>query len=506
MSHSLNAQARDARDVRVGMRVETGLFLGLLLLFFAIRVTNLHYNTLFVDEAIYVQVGDRLWAGIPQDAMSWMHGSYLYPLLASFANSLGGQVGVRVLSALLITLAGAVVFFVARRLFNQTSAWWTLVIFGFTPISISMGQYGVYDALAVPFLAVAMYAIARAAQAPRRSENAYLAIAGFSFVGGVLSKYFLVLYLPALLLFGLLLYNARHRAKLPLFVGFLGNVLLWLSLFVITYWNDLSQLISGGYGVRGGSRLQIVSNIWREIGFVSVIALFGVYWLVRSWRGLSHWRLRSMFIVELFVLSMFAAPIYHIATGNVNAAWKHTIFSLVFLAPLAGYGVANSIELLRQRSSRSIIFHVLSLGVVLFCTSWLLNFTLDRNWGFQHSWPSAAQHVAYIQKLDSAPQRVLAEGAQIFSYYNHDTVNPKTQWQDTWFLSYKGLDGTPAMQQAIRDGWFDVVFLNDYYTPGLRATLQPVLEQSGYRLGLQTSETLSDGDIIQNDVYVRSSK
>ena len=81
MTQSFNAQIPHDQGIKLRISLDTVLFLLLLLIIFFIRITNLNYNTLFVDEAIYATVGKNVWSGVlSQNATSWMYGSYLYPL------------------------------------------------------------------------------------------------------------------------------------------------------------------------------------------------------------------------------------------------------------------------------------------------------------------------------------------------------------------------------------------------------------------------------------------
>jgi hypothetical protein len=152
------------RSLIVRLRLDQLLVCVLLPLLFAVRVFNLEYNTLFVDEAIYAVVGRDLLAGIRDPSpLGWMYGSYLYPALAGLMNELGGVIGLRALSALFSTLAAAFVYLATVRLFGGEPAVWATVIFGLTAISINTGQFAVYDAPVIPALAAAFYLIVRAA-------------------------------------------------------------------------------------------------------------------------------------------------------------------------------------------------------------------------------------------------------------------------------------------------------------------------------------------------------
>ena len=99
------------RPLIANLRLDHVLFMVLLAVVFGIRIVDLSYNTLFVDEAIYATVGRDVLAGTTgQSALGWMYGSYLYPALAGFVDQLFGEVGLRMASALLSTGATALVY------------------------------------------------------------------------------------------------------------------------------------------------------------------------------------------------------------------------------------------------------------------------------------------------------------------------------------------------------------------------------------------------------------
>src|SRR5574341_6599 len=106
MTTIAQAKFESIPKVRPLINLEAGLAVFLLGIVFAIRITNLHYNTLFVDEAIYATVGREILSGHDlQASASWMFGSYLYPIVAALTNSAAGVVGMRGLSAVLSTVS-----------------------------------------------------------------------------------------------------------------------------------------------------------------------------------------------------------------------------------------------------------------------------------------------------------------------------------------------------------------------------------------------------------------
>jgi len=514
MTQSFSTQIPQDQGIKLRISLHTVLFLFLLLIIFAIRITNLNYNTLFIDEAIYATVGKNVLSNVlSQNATSWMYGSYLYPIIAATASYLTGAVsGLRGLSAILSTIAAIFVYLVTVRLFDKPSALWAMLIFGLTAISIDIGQYAVYDVPAVSLLAIALYCLIRATPVSGVKESIYLLTAALSFILATLSKYFVGLYLPTLVLIGLAYHLFRRKPVYPLVTKFIGPIGLSLGLYIYFYRHDLLILFSGEFGVQSGARWMIFQDIWSELGVVSVGAVVGAYFFLsksvfrsgsRSKRELGLWVL----LILCLAICLFAAPLYHLVTANLHAAWKHTIYSLIFLSPLAGHGCAAVIAQVRLYQGRwAIPCRVVGAAVTALGLIWFVNYSLDRNWGFQNNWPNVSGVIAYLRTQGLTNEDlVLAEGAHIYEYYFDFGPAHRSVWQDTWYMEYNGRQGPEAMAAAIMDRWFDFVVLDDYYTPGMRQTLEPALSEAGYIVGYEETQSLGTGQNILIRVYVLSS-
>lgn len=505
-----HAQLTQERGRKLQVSVDAALFFVLLAIIFAIRVTNIRYNTLFVDEAIYVTIGkDALSGMLDRSVNTWVYGSYLYPVLAAVADAVGGDIALRGLSALLSTSAAVFVFLTARRLFDQQTALWAMLIFGLADVSLELGQYAVYDTLAVCLLTASLYYLIRAASFPRTNETVNLLAAGFCFTLATFSKYLSVLYLPAMLCLGLILYLLRRRPTSPLFSKFLGAAILPFGLYAFIYYQDLIILLSGNFGVQLDDPWAIIQIIWPKLDLVIFLALAGCSWLLlsvlqRVIAGLpQRTQLWLMGLIPLLCLSIFAAPVYHLISTNLHAAWKHTIFSLIFLSPLAGYGCAAPINYIRrQQGHRYVVFSIVGLIITLVGLIGFINQTIDQNRQFQHQWPNVSRVVDYLRQQELTPgQPVLAEGAQIYEYYFDFGPQYDAMWQDTWYFNYGSRQGVEAMTAAIRDRRFDFVVLDGYYTPEIRQDLTTALGLAGYTVGYKEVQILSSNESVLIQVY-----
>ncbi len=508
MIQPFEAEGAAERALVVRIRADRLLFLALMVAVVGVRIANLRYNSLFVDEAIYATVGRNFLAGaLDSSPLTWMYGSLLYPSLMAGVDSLTGEAGLRLVSVMLSSLATWAVYAATVRLFDGAAAVWATLFFGLTAISIDMGQYAVYDAPVIPVLALCLYLLVRASETPG-GERRLLQLAALLFILGFLSKYFAALYLPALVCVGALCALRQGRSLRTVLLTFLTPAVLTLLAYGWLNLGDLRLLLAGDYGVSGGARAAIFADIWAEIGVTSLIAFGGLGLLV--WRGLPGLgaqplgrRLLWSFLVILLLPSLFAAPLYHLLAANQHAAWKHTVFSLIFLAPLAGYACSSLVTALRSLPGRSgLVAGVIGALASAAIVSWGLDYAFDRNWGFQHSWPNVTRLVAHLRANELTPGApVLAEGAPIYEYYLNPGPQYRDMWTSTWYVRYGDRAGIEAMEAAIADRYYQAVILDSYYTPEYRTRLETALAAAGYRPGYTETQPLSLGFAARLAVY-----
>lgn len=509
MIQSFPAAPSAERPRLLRLRLDQLLALLALPLIFGIRVFDLNYNTLFVDEAIYAIVGRNLLAGaVDTSTLGWMYGSYLYPILAGLVDASGGVTGLRLLSAVFSTLAAGLIYLATTRLFGGESAVWATIIFGLTAISIDVGQFAVYDAPVVPALAGSLYLIVRAAEAPPQRERWLLLGAGACLISAIFAKYFAVIFLPVLSLIGLACALQQGRSMRPFFGWFFLPMSLLIGAYALIADDELRSLLAGRFGVAPGARRLIFADIWAEIGFTTLIALVGLGLL--AWRGLPSTgyvprsrRIIWAALVPALALSALAAPIYHLGTGNSQSAWKHSVYSLIFLAPLAGYACAALVAALRELPGRqgltARVIGALSSALIV---AWGVDYALDRNYGFQRSWPNTSGVVAHLENAGLAPgDPVLAEGAQIYDYAFAFGPDYSAMWSNTWYVRYGDLADADAMEAAIADRVYRFVVLDEYHTPDLRERLQTALRAAGYTQEYNEPQTLSTGMAVRLQVY-----
>ncbi len=524
-SDRLLSSYQPARQVsRLRIDLESGLFVALIGLIFLIRITNLRYNTLFVDEAANVTGGRYLLAGTDdRHIITWFGGSYLYPLISVVAANLAGVAGIRFVSAIFTTITALFVYLTARRLFDRVSALWAALIFGLAGGSISVGQLAVYDTLMLPGLAAALYCVIRAVQS-ERSSRTYFVIGSLAFSLAVLGKYTAIFYLPALVLTAVAFDVSQHRWRniRQLIIFFLVPAGIILGAYTLYFFYSLVQVFTTNQGFEAAPPLMVLQNIWAEIGWPMLLSLGGMAAvIVWAWRGLApdaaptvnalrnYFRSKRRLVLILVsagaiavFIAYMALPLYQLMTSNIRSVWKNTVASLIFLAPFAGYLMAQAIERTRRLKTARLFGALLVTALVVTWTG----YSLDRNWGLQNSWPNVSGAIDYLRahKLSTA-SHVLAEGGAVYEYYFYADFGlaGRKIWTDTWGMEYKGQQGLGAMTAAIADHWLDFVVLDDNYTPDIDPQLDAALLQAGYTVVYQDRQKITTGHDSVVRIYAR---
>jgi hypothetical protein len=523
---SIDYGLQNKQDTRLRVNLELGLLVTLLGVILFLRITNTLYNTLFVDEAIYVNGGRDLLAGLnDRHILTWFGGSFIYPTLAALAANLAGDVSVRLLSALFTTATAIFVYLTTRKLFNRQVALWGILIFGLAGGNISLGQFAVYDVLMLPCLAITLFCLITATRVNRPTAWKYLLLGALAYSVAALAKYTAFFYLPALGLTAAVLYilQRRWRGIVPLVIFFFIPVIAILGAYIFAYYQDVIQVFIGQQGFQAAPPLVVASNISAEIGVATLVALLGLFVVIFSaWRGslsisatvvttLSDYlrpkhKIRLLLVIGAALIlfaSFLSLPLYQVLSSNIRSVWKATYASLIFLAPLAGYMMARIIEWIQQRQRARLVAAAL---VTLLVVSWV-GYDLDRNWGFQNSWPNVSGAINYLRQHGlTTANHVLAEAGAIYEYYFYSDFGLEGRhiWADTWFMEYKGRQGTQAMTAAIADHYFDFVVLDDNYTPEVNQQIDGALSQAGYVVDYRDVQSITTGHDSVVRVYTRS--
>lgn len=458
---------------------------------------NLQYNTAFVDEAIYATIGEEYLRGSTWEAaLSWMGGSYVYPIISAFLNRRWGLEGIRFFSMLCLVGTGILV----GRLSWQVSkdrliSFISLSLFLFSSVTLNLAMLGTYDTPSLFLLAVAINLAWSAKYQPRsRIQTLLIFLSALAFGVAVLIKYVAVLWIPV---FGLLFLISKPHLILK---GILWGIIVTSIIAPYVWYNqhDLSIYAAGSYSIEPAPRLTISQEV------ISTLYLYGIGTLliIFAVKNIS-WNQR--FILFLLLLGGFVPLFYHIGTGNIRSLWKHLVYASVFLAPLAGIGFAQSGRWLFSTAHRATwVSNItqLAIAVIIICSISSLWINLSRHWRFQRSWPSMSQTIAYLDQHMQTNDRVFAEASAVLKFHLFRGFQDPQAWASTWYLEHNGLSGTDAMKAAIQDRKFRYVILNGYFTPWVNSQIQTEL-QANYELVMTERYKISGLHDIDTVVWVR---
>ncbi|NUR78275.1 MAG: hypothetical protein HOQ28_18550 [Thermoleophilia bacterium] len=207
------------------------------------------------DEAIYAARALRLWheGSIPVFRGQGAGYGLLYPVLAAAPLALGGLVWLKLVQALVMSLAAVPVFLYARRLMSVRHAFVAAVLTLASPLLLYSG-FVMTEVLFYPLAAAAMLAIARAVETSSvRDQLLALALSAAAVVTRTQAVVFVAVLAGAALLDAWLAHDrGRLRAFWPTWITLAAGALVAVA--APGAFGSYSSVVSGGYPVSASLR------------------------------------------------------------------------------------------------------------------------------------------------------------------------------------------------------------------------------------------------------------
>lgn len=483
----------------------------------ALRLWNFGQPSAYMDEASYIVTGRMLVEDgkVYANALQWTFGSFLYPVLAGLLDAQGGLIAARSLSLIFGLVTVLATIFLTLGLFKavpksqaQARADYALgskpvsaallagLLVAVLPTTIALSQFATYDAMAAGLFASGCAAFVwgrRQVEVAEQSGTkrtalilALFALAALCLFGAFLTKYVVALYFPALCLL-LLAVKAERRYGFLSFVAPLSAACLAYYLLFST---DLAALLHFGgqyQALRSSDWLQ--EYVWNrpELLLLAVVGYWGLRQTFRDGR-ISQ--------ALLLVGGAFLLLLFQLITRADYDYWKHSVYLIIMLAPLAGWlwsdwswwdepssgpgwirrrwdnfkarrvttpEKAASLNRFEQvvagdnateRPGSYSLMATLVVGLVVLGVFW--SQTQAQN--LLSHWPSLTPALAQIQTASKEASTVLVDDSALV-YYLYGRV-PAEKITTPFFNNYKGLRGAAAYQQAVKDQQYSLVILD----------------------------------------------
>jgi hypothetical protein len=448
----------------------------LVLFALAVRLVGADQQSAYMDEGTNVLTGRMLIEqhSIYAEVLNWAYGSYLWPLVAGLADEVGGLRMVRGVTALcgLVMVVATVVSalrLAPRQLSQERRRGVALLaggIIAIAPTAIAVGRFGTYDALAG-----AAFMLGVALLLPSDGEDApipawlLLAAATLLFVA-FLSKYLVAIYFPFVCLYVMLRHGTRIRAALHDALWFVIPLSALCIIYAVTFLAPLINLLSSSlhYGdLKSPDALR--EYIWNRPELWLLVLGVASGWRFASWRGRLVAGVGTAVIVGFQIV---ARPDFDF--------WKHSIYVIFFLAPIAGL---SWMRVPLQSGTSRVVSVVGAAAIALLAWSPALD-AADRLIDF---YPNLNPSVEAIQPAVNNAALVLTDDTAL-RYYLYPAMS-SDRIVGPFFFTYQSQNGLDAYRAAIADRFFDAIVLDGGVTPqgnAIRDTLSDTIQAAYQRV------------------------
>jgi hypothetical protein len=450
-----------------------GTALGLLSL--ALRLAAAEQQSAYMDEGTNVLTGRMLIEqhAVYAEVLNWAYGSYLWPLVAGVADELGGLSMVRGVTAIcgvvMVIATGLLAFRLAPdKLGGERRRGVALIaaaIMGVAPTAIGVARFGTYDALAGAGFMLGV-ALLVPADDDRLVPAVHLLAAAVLLFVAFLSKYLVAVYFPFVCVYVVARHGTRIRAAFRDAAWFVVPLAALCATYALVFLGPLLSLLTSSlrYGdLKSPDPLR--EYFWNrpELTVLAVAAVLG--WRFANWRG------RLIPVGGTAVIAAFQV----VARPDFDF-WKHSIYVLYFLAPLAALTWLR--VPLTSGTSRVVsvvcaaVLAVLVWSPTLAAANYLTAF-----------YPNLNPSLPAIEPAIANSALVLTDDTAL-RYYLYPAMSTD-RIVGPFFFTYQSQDGLDAYRRAIADRYFDAIVLDGGVTPqgnAIRGQLGETIDETYQRV------------------------
>jgi hypothetical protein len=325
----------------------------LLLYGLGISLVKIDYNSVFVDEAYHIVMGDQLLAGDHCPGCAAHTGSVMtWPLFSSYGNRAGGLFGARIMNIILGLSLTLFIYLATRMLFGKELGLIAAAIFIFSGQALYLMKLATYDMTAAFFLGAAFLMFTAAEKVSSATyEGAALATGTILLCLAAITKYLLPAFIPVFSVYILVKYGLRKY----LFFSLMPFTVFMTYFFLYSPYPPNPMVIYQIEEVREVARLPLGTLIdwtFRWVALAYLISAFGLF------HG-KHGRRAALLI-------LFSTPILliHLVTQTEHSVNKNVVFSLIFLAPAAALGVDHIAHIFSMRETSRAVKSFFAISVL----------------------------------------------------------------------------------------------------------------------------------------------
>ena len=362
---------------------------------FFITVLDLDYNSIFVDEAFHITVGQKLLRGEHCPGCTYVTGStYIHPIIAAVGDSVAGLRGARFMNTLLGLAAALFIYLSGRMLFDRRTGLLATAIFVCSGQTLYLMKLATYDMTAVFFLSVSFLLIVASEKAVSElRSNVWLLAGTVALFLASITKYLVPAFIPVFMLY--VLY--RHGFWRTLF----GSFIPLAALLVIYFFGAVYPVKEGLFGTVENSRVSFhvpfpILFDW-TIRWIALALLLAVFGLFRRGRGMT-----------VLVLIIMSTPILlvHLISGAEQSLNKNVIFSLIFLAPAGALGVDYLASIFSMRSKNRTVRSFFTITILIIAAVYGLH---NLNW-LEKQYPNINPVIAFFKQNGHDGMTVVSNG------------------------------------------------------------------------------------------------
>jgi hypothetical protein len=431
------------------------IFYLIIFLSFAIRFVHLNYNTAFNDEAIYIVIGrmglfsSDWWS---YGASQWMAGlPYIYPTLSALAYQTYGLLASRFLNVIfgVIIIEEVYRFTLLLNLFrtnqNIKASLIAALIAGISGVGIFVSRLATYD---MPSFMLLMLGINSFLKAKYFDNGKYYFLTFIFLFTAFLTKIIIGIFFPFLFLTSLLVMRKRVRRHKNFAINYLYTPFVIASIiFFVSYFHYFMTFINTH--VDEGlttSYWDLFALIMQVTAVILIFSIPSAVYLIR----------RKKAYAVIFLITMAATiPLFHLALKRYATFDKHLYLTVIFLTPLAGYGMSKMLGIkrvaVRKRLATSAILALIVYSVI----SFQLFTTLEKKWR------NTSNLQVYLTDTVENGNRVLTEEGASVILALYDEIFPPDSIVTFDWINYSGYSDEKGYLLAVHDKYFDYIELDN---------------------------------------------